>query len=87
MFRTRMTNTIVLPEGALVTENESNRPTVSTLKEVGINMAALPRETLYVLQDGVTTKIQAREGHTLQVLRKQKINMEQLSLQCNKLVV
>lgn len=49
-----MTNTIVLPKGALVIENESDRPTVSVFKGVGINMVVLPRETLYVLQDSVT---------------------------------
>jgi len=37
-----MTNTIVLPKGALVTEHEVDRPTVNGLKGVGINMAALP---------------------------------------------
>ena len=49
----RMTNTIVLLEGALVIENEADKPTVSALKGVWINMAALPQETLYVLQDKV----------------------------------
>lgn len=44
-----MTNTIVLLEGALVTENKADRPTVIALKGVGINMDVLPRETLYVL--------------------------------------
>ena len=54
MLRTQMTNTIMLLEGLLVTENEANRPMVSRLKGNGINMVALPREMLYVLQDGVT---------------------------------
>lgn len=49
MLHARTTNTIVLLEGALVTTNEVDRPMVSTLKEIGINMAALLRETLYVL--------------------------------------
>ena len=49
MLHTRMTNTIVLPEGALVTANEVDKPTVSALKGIGINMVALPQETLYVL--------------------------------------
>lgn len=41
MMRVHMTNTIVLPEGALVTENEADGPMVSALKGVGINMVAL----------------------------------------------
>ena len=86
MLCAHMTNTIVLPEGALVTENEANRPTVNALKGVGINMVALPQETLYVLHDGVTAELRAREGHALQALSKQKINMEQLSLQHDEVV-
>ena len=80
MLGTWVTNTIVLPEGALLTTNEVDRPTVSELKGLGINMVALPRETLYVLQDGITADVRVRESRTLQVLSEQKINMEQLSL-------
>ena len=86
MLRTPMTNTIVLPEGALVIENKADRPMVSALKGVGINMVAFPRETLYVLQDGITTELWARESSALQVINEQKINMEQLSLQCDEVV-
>jgi len=39
-------------------------------------MAALLWETLYVLQDGITAELQARESCALQMLSKQKINME-----------
>lgn len=49
MLCTRTTNTIVLPEGALVTKNEANRPMVSVLKGVAINVVTLSREMLYVL--------------------------------------
>ena len=76
----RMTNTIVLPEGALVIENEANMPMVSGLKGIGLNMAALPRETLYVLQDEVTAEMRAKEGRPLQVMSEQRINIEHLSL-------
>lgn len=71
MLHTRMTSTIVLPEGALVTDNEVNRPMVSVVKGLGINMAMLPQEMLYVLQDRVIVEIWAREGHTLQVMSEQ----------------
>jgi len=57
MLCTRVTNTIVLPEGALVTENEADRPMVSELKGVGINMATIPQETLYFLQDQIIVEL------------------------------
>lgn len=76
MLHTRVTNTIVLPQGALVIEKEANRPIVNQLKGVKINMAMLPQDTLYVLQDGVTVEMQAREGRMLQVMSKQCINIE-----------
>ena len=87
MLRAWMKNTIVLPEGALVTSNEVDMPSVSALKGLGVNLAALPCETLYVLQDGITAQLRARESHVLQVLSEKKINMEQLSLQCDELVL
>lgn len=74
---------IVLPDGALTIENEANKPMVSSLKRVGLNMVVLPRETLYLLQDGVTMELKAREICTLKVMRKQCINIEKLGLQHN----
>jgi len=41
MLHVWMKNTIVLLEGELVTTNEANRPIVSTMKGLNINMAAL----------------------------------------------
>jgi len=81
MLRTHTTNIIVLSDRALVTANEADQYTVSTLKGMGINMVALPQETLYVLQDGITVELRDRESHALQVLSDKKINMENLSLQ------
>ncbi len=60
MLHAKMTNTIVLPGGALIAENEADRPMVSSLKGVGLNIDALPWEKLYLLQDGVTTELRAR---------------------------
>lgn len=42
MLCTRVTNVILLQDGALTIENEANRPMVSSLKGVGLNMAMLP---------------------------------------------
>ena len=69
-----------------MTKNEAGRPTVSVLKGLGINMATLSWETLYVLQDGITVELWARESRVLQVLSKQKMNMEQFSMQCDEVV-
>lgn len=68
MLSTKMTNTIVLLDGALIAKNEANMPMVNNLKGVKLNMFALPRETLCLLQDGVTIEIQARESHAIQVM-------------------
>lgn len=68
MLHTKDSNAIVLPDGALTAENEADKPTVSTLKGVGLNPAVLPREALHLLQDGVITELRAREHRTLQVI-------------------
>lgn len=79
MLCARMTNTIVLPYGALITKNEADRSMVSKLSGIGLNVVMLPREMLYVLHDGITTELRAREGRVLQVISEQLINMQQLS--------
>ena len=76
----------MLPEGALVTVNETNRFSVNMMKGLGLNLGALSHETLYLLQDGITAELCARESHAIQVLNEQKINMEQLSLYHDELV-
>jgi len=68
MLRASTTNTIVLLEGALITTNEANLPTLIALKGIRINMVVLSWETLYVLQDGITAELWARERSALQVL-------------------
>jgi len=65
----------VLPEEAILAEAEGD------IRGWGLNLAALPRETIHQLQGGVIAKIRAREGHTLQILSEQKAKLEQLSLQ------
>ncbi len=49
MLRTRMVNTIVLPGGALVSSNAMDQLSISMMKGLGLNLAALPLETLYLL--------------------------------------
>lgn len=76
MLRTRMTSTIVLLDGALITESEADRPMVRSLKGIGLNMAVLPQETLDILQDGVTAELRSRESYALQVMSEKCINIE-----------
>lgn len=80
MLRARTTNTFVLPEGTILAAAEGD------MRGWGLNLVALPKETLYQLQDGVTVELCAREGRALQVLSEQKLNLEQLSLQHDNLV-
>jgi len=68
MLRVRMTNKIVLLKGALMTSNEAEKPLVSMLKSLCVNIATLPHDTLYVLQDWITAELRARESRVLQVL-------------------
>lgn len=42
MLCARMTNTIVLPDGTLIIENEDDRPMVSELNGIELNVATLP---------------------------------------------
>ena len=84
MLHARVTNTIIMLDGALITEKEADRPMVNSLKGVGLNMVTLPWETLYFLQDGVTAELRARESRAIQVMSEQHINIELLSLQRNE---
>lgn len=49
MLRVMVSRAIVLPDGALTIKNEANRPTISAIKGVGLNLAALPSEVLHLL--------------------------------------
>ena len=76
MLRASMANTIVLLEGVLEAENEIDRATVGRIKGLGLNLATLPRDTLYQLQDGIIVELRTKEGRVIQVMSKQKINIE-----------
>jgi len=49
MLRTKMANTIVLFEEVLVAENGIDKATIGRIKELGLNLVAIPRDTLYQL--------------------------------------
>jgi len=57
-------------------EADADKATVSTLKNIGLNLAMLPSEFLFSLQEGVTAEIRAREQHTLSLVSEQKAKYE-----------
>lgn len=87
MLRVKASSVIVLPNGALTTENEVNRPTVSALEGVGLNLPVLPHEVHHLLEDGVITKLRACEHHTLQLISEQHINNNQMALHRNASII
>lgn len=86
LLHAKMANTIVLHETVLTTKSEGDRAMVGRIKELGLNLVALLRDTFYQLQDSITTELHAWEGHAIQVLSEKKINIEQLCLQRDELV-
>lgn len=50
MLCTRVSSTIVLPDGVVTTENVAEKLVISALKGVVLNLAALPGEALHLLQ-------------------------------------
>ena len=74
MLRARTMNTLVLPNGAVLAAVEGD------IRGWALNLAALPRETIHQLQEGVTTDICAKEGRILQILSEEKEKLQQISL-------
>jgi len=70
MVRASTMYTLVLTTIAVVVETEGD------MRGWGLNLAALPRETLYQLQDGVTAELCARESCALQMLMDHGTNLE-----------
>ena len=81
-----MENTIVFPEGALVFPNAMDQMSLNLMKDISFNLAVLPQEIPYLLQEGITAELQPRESREVQVPSEQKINIEKLSLQHDELV-
>ena len=61
MLRKKSSDVLVMLDGALEIENEADRPTISTLKGVGLNLIVLLHEALHLLQDGVIVELSSRE--------------------------
>lgn len=68
MLHMKASSALVLLDGALTIENEANRPTMSALKGVGLNLEALLSEALHSLHDGVIAELRACEHRALQVI-------------------
>lgn len=74
MVRSMDPRAITLSDVALTVEAEANKATIKALKNVGLNLAALPSEALHTLQDGVIVTLWAREQCALNVISEQKVN-------------
>lgn len=68
MLCAKTSSEIVMPDGVLTTKNEADRPIVSALKGVELNLEALPHEALHLLHDDVIAELRCYEHYTLQVI-------------------
>lgn len=50
---------VMLPDGALTAKAEANKATIISLRNVGLNLAALPNEFLHTLQVGVIEELKS----------------------------
>jgi len=65
MLHAKVSRAIVLPNGALTTKNEADRPTFNAFKGVGLSLAVLLGEALHLLKDGVITELRASEHRVM----------------------
>lgn len=72
---------VALPDGALSTEADTDKATISNLKNIGLNLATLPSEFLHTLQAGVIAKLKAREKCALIMINKNKVNNEHIFIE------
>jgi len=72
----KMANSVALQEGAVTAETMEDRDVVGQIKGLVLNLVALLRDILYQLQVRATTKLHTREGHVVQMLSEQRINIE-----------
>lgn len=86
LLQAKMANTIALLTGTLKSDNAVDKAVVGRLTGLRLNLASLPCESLYQLQDSATMELCTREGHAVKVLNEQRINIELLSLQCDEAV-
>lgn len=61
----------MLSKGELIVDNMDDGAIVRWNKGLGLNLATLPWDILYQLQDGATTELCAREGCIVQILSEQ----------------
>jgi len=61
MLYAKVSSVIVLPNIALTMNNEVDRPTISALKGVGLNLEVLLGEVLHLFHDGVIAELRTHE--------------------------
>lgn len=80
MLCVRAPRAIILLDEALTMMTNADRPVVSALKGVGLNLVSFLSKVLYLLQDGVIVELQAHDQHALQVISEQKVNNVQMAV-------
>lgn len=69
---------IQLPEEALHTQSEEANTQLSQIKDLGVNLVALPIQTLHKLHRGVSDELKVREQCALLVSTKFKTNNQKI---------
>lgn len=78
MVRSTDLQAVTLPKGSQSTKSADDKVIVSTLKNIVLNLTALPNEYLHMLQTGVTTQLRAWEKHTLILINEYRVNNEKI---------
>lgn len=69
---------IQLPDGALCTETDEASAYLLQIKNLGLNTATLPIQTLHELHQGVYNELRIRKKLTLLVISEVKTNNQQI---------
>lgn len=76
--RTLDLKVIPLPQGSLHAKTNEANTQLRQIKDVGVNLAMLPIQTLHVLHQGVSNELRIREQRALPVISEVKMNNEQI---------
>lgn len=73
MVRSLDLRVVALPDGSLSTKVVADKAIVIFLKNISLNLDALPNEFLHTLQVGVIAEVKAREQRTLSLISEYRL--------------
>ena len=79
--RTLDLRVIPLLKGFVCMELNEDHFVLSTVKDMGVNLAMMPLQTLHVLHQEVSDELRIREQHALIVISEFKVNNEHMFLE------